>query len=113
MSRYLTEEDLLAAIPRLTRQRLRRFIEADILVPTESERGRLFGRLDRARAELACELAEDFALHEDALSVMLSLIDQLHGVRGELRAVLRALEREPEEVRRRVSETIWAARCGW
>ncbi|MFC3119185.1 hypothetical protein [Jhaorihella thermophila] len=113
MTRYLTEDDLLDAIPRLTRQRLRALIEADILAPMESEQGRLFRRLDRARAALACDLADDFDLHEDALSMMLSLIDQLHGVRAELRAVLQALEAEPEDVRRRVSETLWAARRGW
>lgn len=112
MGRYLTEDDLIAAVPRLTRRRLTAFVEADILVPVQSENGRVFRRLDRARAALACDLSDDFELHEDALSMVLSLVDQLHGVRAELKAVLDALEREPQEVRRRVGETVWAVRRG-
>ncbi len=110
MTRYLTEEELIAAIPQLTSQRLTTFIEAEILAPIQSEQGRVFRRIDRARAALACDLADDFDLHEEALSMVLSLIDQLHGVRAELRAVLDALESEPPEVRRRICETAFAAR---
>lgn len=110
MTRYLTEEELIAAIPQLSRQRLTAFIEAEILSPVQSDRGRVFRRIDRARAALACDLARDFDLHEDALSMVLSLIDQLHGVRAELRAVLNALESEPPEIRRRICEAAFSAR---
>lgn len=110
MTRYVTEEDLVAAIPRLTHTRLVAFVEAEVIVPVHSDRGRLFRQIDQARAELACDLAEDFDLHEDAVAVVLSLVDQLHGVRAELRAVLDALENEPPDVRKRIGEILFTAR---
>ena len=110
MTRFVTEDDLIAAVPRLTRTRLIAFVEAEVIVPVRSERGALYRQIDRARAELACDLADAFDLHEDALGMVLSLLDQLHGVRGELRAVLGALESEPAEVRRRVAESLFANR---
>lgn len=110
MTRFVTEDDLIAAVPGLTRARLLAFVEAEVIVPVGSERGPLFHQIDRARAALACDLAEDFDLHEDALCMVLSLLDQLHGVRGELRAVLGALETEPAEVRRRIAESLFVAR---
>lgn len=104
MTGFVTEDDLIAAVPRLTRSRLNAFVEAEIVIPVRSDRGQMFRSLDRARAELACDLAEDFALHGDALGLVLSLVDQLHGVRAELRAVLAALAAEPEEVRQRIAD---------
>lgn len=110
MTRWLTEDDLIAAIPRLTRTRLVSFIAAEIVVPVGSERGPVFRGIDSARAALACDLAEDFGLDDEGLSLVLALVDQLHGVRAELRAVMGAVEAEPPEVRRRIAETLWAAR---
>ena len=110
MTRFVTEDDLIATVPHLTRTRLIAFVEAEVIVPVRSERGALYRQIDRARAELACDLADAFDLHEDALGMVLSLLDQLHGVRGELRAVLTALEAEPPEVRRRIGETVFTVR---
>ncbi|MFV0512198.1 MAG: hypothetical protein ACK5MY_00990 [Jhaorihella sp.] len=110
MTGLVTEEELVATVPRLTRTRLLAFVEAELIVPVGSERGPLYRQIDRARAELACDLAEDFDLHEDALGMVLSLLDQLHGVRAELRAVLGALDAEPPEVRQRIGKTLFGAR---
>jgi chaperone modulatory protein CbpM len=112
MTRFVTEDDLIASVPRLTRTRLTAFVAAEVIVPVGSEHGPVFHQIDRARAALACDLAEDFDLHEDALCMVLSLLDQLHGVRGELRAVLGAVESEPTEVRRRIAETLFTVRRG-
>ncbi|MCB1365058.1 MAG: hypothetical protein KDK02_13115 [Rhodobacteraceae bacterium] len=110
MTGFVTEEELVAAVPRLTRTRLLAFVEAELIVPVRSDRGPVYRQIDRARAELACDLAEDFDLHEDALGMVLSLLDQLHGVRAELRAVLGALESERPEVRQRIGESVYIAR---
>lgn len=110
MPTFVTEDDMIATVPRLSRQRLDVFVKAEILAPVHSETGPVFRKIDRARARLACDLVEDFDLHTDALSMMLSLLDQLHGVRAELKAVLRALEHEPEDRRQRIAEAILAAR---
>ena len=60
--------------------------------------------------ELACELHEQYDMEADALSMMISLIDQMHGLRAELREVLNAVEAQPEPIRRQVIEVIGTAR---
>lgn len=106
MSGKYTEAEAIEAVERLTVIQLRSFVEAEIVTPTQTETGVVFRDVDLVRMELLCELSEDFDLHLDALGVIISLIDQLHGVRGSLRAVLDAVEREPEEVRQRIEAAV-------
>ena len=81
-----TEVQTLAAIPRLTRLRLTAFVEARIVMPLQAETGPVFRQADLARIELLCELAEEFGLDEDGLGLVMSLLDQLHAARRDLRA---------------------------
>lgn len=102
MSHYYTEQETITTVTRLTRSRLTTYVKHEFLCPTQSETGPVFSAADLARIELICDLSEQFDLKGDALGVVLSLIDQLHGVRGELRRVMAAVEAQPEEVRGRV-----------
>ena len=49
-------------------------------------------------------------MEPDALSMMISLIDQMHGLRAELREVLRAIDAQPDPVRSQLVERIGTAR---
>lgn len=102
MTTHYTEEQVVLAVHRLTVRRLRGLVRAECVCPTETPDGPAFTEADLARLELLCDLAEGFDLDEDALGVVVSLIDQLHGVRRELRALALALSEEPPEVRERV-----------
>ena len=99
MSRYYTEQETITSVTRLTRGRLTSYVRHEFLYPTQSEAGPVFDAADLARIELICDLTEQFDLEGDALGVVLSLIDQLHGVRGELRRVMVAVEAQPDNVR--------------
>jgi len=102
MSRYYSEEQLITTVTRLTRTRLTTYIKHDFLCPAQSENGPVYSAADLARIELICDLSEQFELEGDALGVVLSLVDQLHGVRGELRRVMTAIEAQPVELRDRI-----------
>jgi chaperone modulatory protein CbpM len=106
MTDLFTEEEAIAHVARLTRTRLVSFMEAEVVSPMRGEAGLVFRRMDLVRMELLCELSEAFELKDDALGVVISLIDQLHGARAELRAMLDALAREPDEVRVRVGSAV-------
>ncbi|WP_158965369.1 hypothetical protein [Chachezhania sediminis] len=112
MNGFLTEEDVLEAVAPLTRVQLTRFVEAEVVAPMEGATGRVYRRLDVVRMELLCELTETYALEPDALAMVMGLVDQLHGVRAELKAVLSALEAEDDATRARVVELLKAARAG-
>ncbi len=106
----LTEEELIETITRLTSDRLTEYLAAEIVIPEQSDQGVVYHSIDVARLELACELHEQYDMEADALSMMISLIDQMHGLRAELREVLNAVEAQPEPVRKNLIEVIGTAR---
>ncbi len=110
MSRIYTEREVVALVPGLTGARLVQFIEIGIVLPVERGQEPGFQRLDLARLELACELADQFELGGEALTLVLSLVDQLHAKRAELRAVLEAVEAQPPATRARIAKALQAAR---
>ena len=111
MTDRFSEDEIIAAVARLTRPRLTAFIEAEVITPTYSDTGWVFRPVDLVRIELLCDLTDQFGLADDALGVVVSLIDQLHDLRGELRAVLGAIAAEPAEVRARIGTTLHQSRA--
>lgn len=102
MAVHYSEEETVASVSLLTRTRLVAFVQAEVIAPIQTTRGPVFDEADLARLELLCELSDQFSLDEDGLGIILSLIDQLHTARWELRAMARAVQDEREEVRRRI-----------
>jgi chaperone modulatory protein CbpM len=107
MTYHLSETEVIAAIPGLTQTRLVAFIAAEVVIPLHTESGPAFRHIDIARMQLLCELTDD--LDETALGIIITLIDQLHAARSDLRALARALESEPAEVRARVGAALMRA----
>ena len=97
-----TEEQVVEAVGPLTRRRLRAFVEAECVAPRQEEGGAVFTDADLARIQLMCELRDDLDIGDEALPVVMNLIDQVHGLRRELRRMAMAIERQPEEVRARL-----------
>lgn len=109
MTDSFTEDDVVAAITRLTRPQLVGFIRAEFIRPAHSDAGYLFCRVDMARIELLCDLAHDLDLDETALGVVISLIDQLHAARQHRAALTRALGTLPAEVQAQILAATGAA----
>ena len=62
-----------------------------------------FAEIDVARVRLICELRNDLGIDEDALPVVLSLVDQLYATRRQMEKLRRAVEEAaPEEVRQAI-----------
>ena len=78
----------------LTVARLRAFVAADCVAPAEREGRLAFAEADVARVPLE-ELVEDFDLDAEAAAVVVSLVDQIHGLRRELRRLGEAVAAEP------------------
>ena len=106
MTRFYTEAETIAAIDDLTEPRLVAFIRARIVQPVQGEAGQRFREADLARLQLLCDLADNYDLHEDALGMVMSLLDQLNTMRGDMRALMSAVAAEPDEVRGRIHTTI-------
>lgn len=104
--RHYTLNETLAEIEGLTPDQVQGYIAAGVLQPVHSERGPLFRDVDLARLGLLVDLSEGYHMDEEALRLVMSLLDQLHGLRGDMRAMLDALSREPAETRDRIRSTI-------
>jgi chaperone modulatory protein CbpM len=95
----ITETEIVARFASLEVHILERWIAAGWLKPQRSGSGLLFDETDVARTHLLCDLCYDMELRDDDLPMVLSLLDQLHGTRGLLRAMISAVRSQPEEVR--------------
>ncbi len=103
---FLTEEEALAAVGRLDRVRLARFVRTEVIRPADAGGTMVYRQIDIARMELLCDLCDDFEMNDDELEIVMELVDQLHGTRNDLLALMRALGDEPEEVLARVMERV-------
>jgi chaperone modulatory protein CbpM len=80
------------------------WIEAGWLAPRQEAEFRRFSEIDLARAELIHDLIHGMGVNEEGITVILDLVDQLHGVRLALREILSAVAAQPEPARQRILE---------
>jgi chaperone modulatory protein CbpM len=80
----MTLELVCARFGRLDPQELRGWVEAGY-VRADAEAGELrFQEIDLARVQLILELRDELAVNEEALPLVLSLLDQLYALRRRL-----------------------------
>ena len=77
---------------------LEAWIEAGWLVPPQTEPELMFSDVDLARAQLIRDLREDFGVNDEGISVVLHLIDQMHGLRRSLQSLLKEMRVDAQRV---------------
>jgi chaperone modulatory protein CbpM len=96
-------EDVIAQISdlALTRQDLESWIGDDWVRPDGRAGHYLFHPIDVARIRLIQQLRRDMAVNDEAVPIVLSLLDQLYEQRRRLRALSDAISKmAPDEIRR-------------
>lgn len=93
------EADILVMIERLTIEDLRVWVSEDWVRPAQSEGVAHFSDADIARIRLINTLLHEFEVGWEAVPIILSLIDQIHDLRGAMRRVSAAIEMSPENMR--------------
>jgi chaperone modulatory protein CbpM len=78
---------LVVEVSGLQRQELERWIANDWVRPDGTEGHYAFRDIDVARVRLIQQLREDMAIDDNALPVVLSLLDQVYALRRRLRDV--------------------------
>ncbi|EHK79916.1 hypothetical protein SM0020_00385 [Sinorhizobium meliloti CCNWSX0020] len=102
----LTERQVLEQFDTVTRKELRRWVHSGWIVPAQSESGPSFDDVDVARIRLVYELRRDMNVNDDAVPIILALLDQLYGLRRELRTIATALLEQPDEVRQQLKQAL-------
>ena len=64
------------------------WIKEEWLLPREDGTGQAFSDVDTARAHLTKALKYDLGINDEAVGMILNLIDQVHGLRRTLRDLL-------------------------
>ena len=94
-------EDILR-LHRLERVELDAWIEQRWIRPQARGAELVFDEVDEARVALIVELRSAFMVNDEALGVVLSLLDQLYAARRILKSVEDVLEALPEPVREEI-----------
>lgn len=100
------ELNVVARVKRLKLKELRIWVSEGWVRPAQSDAGPIFDEVDIARIRLLCDLKKDMSLPSDVLAVVLTLLDRLHQTRRELRTLTEALQKQPEEVRLTIVNTV-------
>lgn len=78
------------------------WVERGWVMPETADAGFFFREIDVARVRLIHDLRRDLDIGEDAMPVVLSLLDQIYELRSSLKSILQALQSQPPEVRTQV-----------
>ena len=106
--RSFTEDQVLASIERLSVRRLRTWVRRGWIRPEEGGERPIYSEVDVARICLFCELRENLSIDEEALSLIVPLIDQIHGLRHQLRTLGQAVESQPKPIQDRIKQAFQA-----
>jgi chaperone modulatory protein CbpM len=92
---------------RLDAKALETWLEEGWLLPERRGHARRFAEIDLARAQLIADL-QQLGVNDEAVPVVLDLVDQMHGLRRALRDILSSIHAQPETTRRRIVAEIRA-----
>ena len=99
-------EDLLRHFDGLSQLELVRWVENRWVLP-ESEGGAWrFDEVDVARVGLILEIRREFSVDGEALGLVLGLLDQLYGVRRQMRRLCRAVAAQDPEVQAAITRAL-------
>jgi chaperone modulatory protein CbpM len=82
---------------RLDHRSLEAWIAAGWLIPPQTDPEPAFTDIDLARAQLIRDLREDLGVNDEGISVVLHLLDQVHGLRRSMQQLLAAMREVRED----------------
>ena len=85
---------------------LKLWIEQEWVLPEKSGNDFLFDESDVARVQLIAELRRDLDVNEEAVPVVLRLLDQVHGLRRALDELHTAIQELPAEAQQQLQERL-------
>ena len=106
----MQEKDILGRFTGLRRGTLRVWIERGWVTPERVQGDYRFREIDVARIGLIFEFSTELELEEETIDMVLPLLDQVHGLRHQLRRLAEAVRAQPEDVRRRITRALEASK---
>ena len=94
-----TLTELVQAAARVRAEELELWVSEGWVEATLVETEWQFSEAAEARVHLICDLRHDMAVNDEAIPLILDLMDQLYATRRQLKALAAAVEAQPEEVK--------------
>jgi len=91
-------EELLIRLRGLERRELSRWVENRWVLPERHAETWVFHEVDVARVELILDIRRDFAIDDEAMGLVLGLLDQVYGLRRQMRRLCDAVATQPPDV---------------
>lgn len=98
--------ELLRQNSRLTTIHVERWVARGLLRPSGQGDGWSFEQVDVARACLLAELSEDIGFDDDTVETVVSLVDQVHTLRGQLDLLAHAIAEQPASTREAIATAL-------
>jgi chaperone modulatory protein CbpM len=102
----ITIETVIRTVGGVREAELRGWIDEGWVRPERRRGVMVFHEIDIARVRLIHDLRRDLAVGDEALPVVLNLLDQLYAMRRRLRAVSEAVAKQPPSVRRTLRSAL-------
>ncbi len=103
-------DELTRRVAGLDRTELVRWVENRWVLPEPQPgpggSGWRFDEVDIARVELILDIRRDFAVDDEAMALVLGLLDQVYSLRRQMRRLCDALASQPPEIRDRIRQAL-------
>jgi chaperone modulatory protein CbpM len=93
---------VVALFPDLREVELSSWVDRGWVRPEGTEPDWVFQEIDVARVRLIHDVRHTMDVSEETMPLVLSLLDQIYTLRGQMRAIARAVEGQPEAVREEI-----------
>lgn len=99
-------EEIVTTVADLDATELTAWIDSGWVRPEGAGADMRFDDADVARVRLIAECRFELDIDVDAMPVVLSLLDQVHGLRRELASLTAAVALQPDDIRREILDAV-------
>jgi chaperone modulatory protein CbpM len=99
-------DEVLVRYRSLERRELIRWVEERWVLPERQAETWVFHEVDVARIELIIEIRRDFAVDDEAMPLVLSLLDQVYSLRRQMRRLCDAVAAQPEDIQAAIRQAL-------
>lgn len=102
----LNEREVLSKIASVSVFQLRIWVSEEWVRPARRGEDPVYNEADIARIRLVDLLHNQMQVNEEAIPIILSLIDQMHDLKEQMRLIASAISDQPDGVQRKILEAI-------
>jgi chaperone modulatory protein CbpM len=99
-------DELLVRYRGLERRELLRWVENHWVLPEQHAESWVFHEVDVARIALIIDIRRDFAIDDEAMGLVLVLLDQVYELRRQMRRLCDAVATQPLDVQEAVRRAL-------